>query len=348
MKIEQTQVTSIEGKDVFLFTLSNDNGVQIKITNIGATVMSIVTPDRNGKPGEIVLGFDDPLTYLSPEYLNCGFFFGATVGRYANRIAGGKFSIDNKVYELEINNGPNHLHGGTGSFNTKIWDCSPFDCETRVGVSMQYVSPNMENGYPGTLTVTVTFTLTQDGSLLINYQAKTDKKTVLNLTNHSYFNLAGTGNVLDTEVTMKAAKYTPKDDVCIPTGEVASVKDTPLDFLLPHKIGDRIYMYEDGYDHNLIIDGTQGELREAASAYDSKTGRTLLFSTTEPGFQFYTAYYLGGQFSRGDIKFDRFAGFCFEAQHYPDSPNKPNFPSALLKPGETYTQTTIYKFGVRE
>ena len=347
METVQSKITTVDGKDVFLFSLSNDNGMTVKITNIGATITSIVTPDKDGKPGETVLGFDDPMTYLSPEYLGYGFFFGATVGRYANRIANGKFSIDNKTYELEINNGPNHLHGGSGSFNTKIWDAQTFDGEGRTGVKMQYVSPNMENGYPGTLTVTVSFCLKNNNELSINYQAKTDKKTVLKLTNHSYFNLAGTGNILPTEVSMHAAKYTLRDDTNIPTGEVESVKNTALDFILPHKIGDRIYQFEDGYDHNLIIDGTEGILRPAAEAYDPRSGRTLEFLTTEPGFQFYTAYYLNGAYSRGDLKFDRFAGFCFEAQHFPDSPNKPNFPSTLLKPGETYTQTTIYRFGVK-
>ncbi len=348
MKIDQTKVATVGGKDVYLFTLTNDSGMEVKITNIGATITSIVTLDKDGKPGEIVLGFDDPLKYLDPEYLSHGFFFGATVGRYANRIAGGKFTIDNKTYELEINNGPNHLHGGSGSFNTKIWDAQTFDSDERIGVKMQYVSPNMENGYPGTLSVTVTFCLRNNNELSISYQATTDKKTVINLTNHSYFNLAGKGNVLSTEVSMHAAKYTPKDDFNIPTGDVDSVKGTALDFILPHKIGDRIYQFEDGYDHNLVIDGTEGILRPAAEAYDAQSGRTLEFLTTEPGFQFYTAYYLGGEYSRGDLKFDRFAAFCFEAQHYPDSPNKPNFPSALLKPGETYTQTTIYRFGVKK
>lgn len=347
MKTDQIRVATVEGKDVFLFTLANDNGMVVKITNIGATITSILTPDKDGKTGEVVLGFDDPMMYLAPEYLRCGFFFGATVGRYANRIAGGKFSIDNKTYELEVNNGPNHLHGGAGSFNTKVWDAQTFDGEGRTGVKMQYVSPNMENGYPGTVTVIVSFCLKNNNELSINYQAKTDKKTVVNLTNHSYFNLAGAGNILGTEVAMHAARYTPKDEFNIPTGDVDSVKGTALDFILPHKIGDRIYQYEDGYDHNLVIDGTEGVLRPAAEAYDERSGRTLEFQTTEPGFQFYTAYYLGGEFGRGGLKFDRFGGFCFEAQHYPDSPNKPNFPSALLSPGETYTQTTIYRFGVR-
>lgn len=348
MKTDQSKIATLDGKDVFLFTLANDNGMVVKITNIGATITSVVTLDKDGKPGEVVLGFDDPMKYLDPEYLSHGFFFGATVGRYANRIGKGKFNIDNKTYELEINNGPNHLHGGTGSFNTKIWDAQVFDGDGRTGVKMQYVSPNMENGYPGTLTVTVSFCLKNDNELNISYQAKTDKKTVLNLTNHSYFNLAGEGNILSTEVSMHAAKFTVRDETNIPTGEVESVKGTALDFILPHKIGDRICQFEDGYDHNLIIDGTEGILRPAAEAYDARSGRTMEFLTTEPGFQFYTAYYLGGEYSRGGLSFDRFAAFCFEAQHFPDSPNKPNFPSTLLKPGETYTQTTIYRFGVRK
>lgn len=348
MNLQQNKVATVEDKDVLLFTLSNDNGMTVKITNIGATITSIVTPDKDGNPGEVVLGFDDPMMYLDPEYLANGFFFGATVGRYANRIAEGKFSIDNKSYQLEINNGPNHLHGGTGSFNTKIWTSSVIEGEDSVGVKMQYVSPNMENGYPGTLTTNVTFCLNNNNELNISYQAKTDKKTILNLTNHSYFNLAGKGNVLGTEVTFHASKFTPKDENNIPTGEIESVKDTMLDFILPHKIGDRINHSDDGYDHNLIIDGSEGMLRPAAEAYDPISGRTLDFLTTEPGFQFYTAYYLGGQYSRAGLVYDRFAAFCLEAQHYPDSPNKKEFPSPLLKPGETYTQTTIYRFGVRK
>ncbi len=347
MNLLQNKVASVDNKDVCVFTLVNDSGMTVKITNIGATIMSIIAPDRDGVGGEVVLGFDDPMEYLSPDYLSHGFFFGATVGRFANRIAEGKFSIDNKVYQLEINNGPNHLHGGSGSFNTKVWSPAEIKGEDRVGVKMQYVSPNMENGYPGTLTVTVSFCLNNNNELTISYQAKTDKKTVLNLTNHSYFNLAGRGDVLGTVVSMHASKYTPKDVNNIPTGEISSVKDTMLDFIMPHKIGERIYQADDGYDHNLVIDGTEGLLRPAAEAYDERSGRTLEFLTTEPGFQFYTAYYLGGEFSRGDFQFNRFGAFCFEAQHYPDSPNKPGFPSPLLRPGETYTQTTIYKFGVK-
>ena len=352
MKIEKKLLEQTDGSQggghIEVFELKNDNGMTVVLTNIGATIMSIRTPDKDGNAGEVVLGFDDAKTYLSEEYLKHGYFFGATVGRYANRIGGAKFSIDSKTYELEVNNGPNHLHGGTGSFNTKIWSADPFEADGRVGVKMHYVSPNMENGYPGTLTVTVVFTLMADNELRINYQATTDKKTIVNLTNHSYFNLSGAPTILDTEVSMAASRYTPMDETNIPTGEVESVKNSPMDFILPHRIGDRIALLENGYDHNYIIDGTQGELRKAAEAYDVRSGRTLTFLTTEPGFQFYTAYYLGGEYQREGLRYGSYAAFCFEAQHFPDSPNKKQFPTTVLKPGETYTQTTIYRFGVRK
>lgn len=347
MEVIKKSFGEIGQQPVLLFELKNDKNMSVAITNIGATIISIKTPDKNGNVGEIALGFDDPKMYLDEQYLADSFFFGATVGRYANRIKDGKFSIDSKVYELEVNNGPNHLHGGNGSFNTKFWSAEPFEGENRIGVKMSYVSPHMENGYPGELSVSVVFTLTNANELIINYQAKTDKKTVLNLTNHSYFNLRGNGDVFDTKVQMQADKYTPKDDNNIPTGELESVKGTPLDFSIERTIGERIHMFDDGYDHNYVINGVQGELRKAASAWDEVSGRSLEFFTTEPGFQFYTAYYLNGRYSRGDFKYNQFAGFCFEAQHFPDSPNQPSFPTTLLKPGEVYSQTTQYKFGIR-
>jgi len=347
MKVSKISAGHVGTNEVFVYELTSDNGTSVKLTNIGATITSIRTADKNGKFGEIVLGFDDPKQYLDPTYLADSFFFGATVGRFANRIAEGKFTLDGKTYELEVNNGPNHLHGGTGSFNTKFWTSEEFESDTRVGVKMSYVSPNMENGYPGQLTVIVVFTLTNDNKLQINYQAKTDKPTILNLTNHSYFNLKGEGDVFDTKILMHASSYTPKDETNIPDGEIETVKGTPLDFTLEHSIGERVHMYEDGYDHNLVIDGNAGELRIAAEAYEPTSGRTLAFYTTEPGFQFYTAYYLNGRYSRGPLKFNQFTGFCFEAQHYPDSPNKPQFPTVVLRPGETYTQTTVYQFGTK-
>lgn len=347
MNITKTSAGLVEGQEAFLYELTADNGTAVKLTNIGAIIMSIRTADKNGKLGEIALGFDDPMTYIDPEYLASGMFLGATVGRYANRIKAGKFSIGNKVYELETNNGPNHLHGGTGSFHTKIWNSEEFSAEGRVGVKMSYVSANMENGYPGELTVTVVFTLNNNNELQLNYQATTDKTTILNLTNHSYFNLKGEGDILDTKLVMHASNYTPTDETLIPLGKIESVKGTMVDFTLEHSIGERVHMSDDGYDHNFVIDGNAGELRLAAEAYEETSGRTLALLTTEPGFQFYTGYWLNGNYSRGPLKFGSFGGFALEAQHYPDSPNQKEFPTTLLKPGETYTQTTVYRFGTK-
>lgn len=347
MNITKTSAGMVGDQEALVYELTADNGTSVKITNIGATIMSIKTPDRNGKLGEIVLGFDDPKMYISPEYLADSFYFGCTVGRYANRIKKGRFTLNNKTYELEINNGENHLHGGVNSFNTKFWQSDEFTGEDRVGVKMSYVSPHMENGYPGELTVTVVFTLTNNNELQLNYMAKTDRKTVLNLTNHSYFNLRGEGDIFDTKVIMNAGNYTPVDEGCIPLGTVESVKGTPLDFSLEHTIGERLHMYEIGYDNNLVIDGKPGELRQAVECHEETTGRTLTMLTTEPAFQFYTSHYLNGKYSRGPLKFAQYCGFALEAQHYPDSPNNKSFPSTELKPGETYTQTTIYRFGVK-
>lgn len=347
MKVEKKQCGVVDGKPIMLFTITNDHNTQVSITNAGSTITSIRTADRNGKMDEIVLGFDDPMMYLSPEYRANNFFFGATVGRFANRIAEGRFAIDSKTYELEVNCGPNTLHGGTDSFHTKVWDADTFESDAIAGVKMHYVSAHMENGYPGELDVNVVFSLNQQNELKISYQAKTDKKTVINLTNHSYFNLRSGGDVLGTRVLMQASQYTPMDETNIPTGEIESVKDTPLDFTVERKIGDRVHMLDDGYDHNYVVNGVQGELRLAAEAYDEETGRTLTFFTTEPGFQFYSSHYLDGSFERNGFRFDQYCGFCFEAQHYPDSPNKPQFPTSLLKPGETYTQTTVYRFGTK-
>lgn len=347
MKVEKKQYGEANGKAVYLFTVTNDNNTSVSITNVGSTITSIRTADKNGKLGEIVLGFDDPMTYLCDKYMNNTFFFGATIGRFGNRIAKARFTLEGKQYELEANDGQNHLHGGINSFHTKIWDAEPFEGKDSVGVKMHYVSPNMENGYPGELDVNVVFTLNNDNELKLSYQATTDKTTIVNLTNHSYFNLRGKGDILDTRMLMQATQYTPIDDCTIPTGEIASVKDTPLDFTLEHKIGERLHMFEIGYDHNYILGGVQGELRLAAEAYDEESGRTLAFSTTEPAFQFYTGHYLNGTWSRGDLNFAQYHAFCLEAQHCPDSPNQPQFPTTTLKPGETYSQTTVYKFGVK-
>lgn len=347
MKISQQVSGQVDGQDVFLYELCNPRQTVVKITNVGATITSIQTVDRTGTPGEISLGFDDPLYYLSDAYLADCPYLGATVGRYANRIKHGKFTLDGVPYQLEINNGNNHLHGGVRSFPTKIWKSEPFEDVGRVGVKMRYTSPHMENGYPGNLSVEVIFTLTQENELVIDYSASTDKSTHINLTNHSYFNLKGDGStVLDHNLVLYANYFTPKDGEGIPTGQIVQVNDSPLDFRMPRKIGERITEFADGYDHNFVVNGLLGELRPAARAWEDSTGRTLDFFTTEPGFQLYTGHYLSGHHSRNGIAFGQYTGFCLEAQHYPDSPNVDAFPSTLLKPDEMYTQTTVYKFGV--
>lgn len=344
MKITKQSAGFIGDNEVLLYVLEADNGTVVKITNIGATITSIRTADKNGNIDEVALGFDDPKQYLDEAYQNNCLFFGATVGRFANRIGGAKFTLDGKTYELEQNDGLNTLHGGVRSFHAKFWQSESFETADRVGVKMSYVSPNMENGYPGELTVNVAFTLNNSNELSISYKATTDKPTVVNLTNHSYFNLRGHGDILDTHVLMQATQTTERDDTNIPTGEIVTVKGTPLDFTLEHKIGERVHMFDDGYDHNYVLGGIAGELREAAQAWDEESGRKLIFSTTEPAFQFYTGHYLNGLHQRGNLKFNQYCGFCLEAQHYPDSPNKENFPTTVLRPGETYAQTTIYKF----
>ena len=347
MKISQQIMGQVEGKDVFLFELRNPRQTVVKITNVGATITSIQTVDRSDVSAEIALGFDDPLYYISDAYLNDYPYLGATVGRYANRIKHGKFSIDGVDYQLEINNGNNHLHGGVKSFPTKIWNCESFEEVGRVGVKMSYLSPDMENGYPGNLKVEVIFTLTQENELVLDYKATTDKATHVNLTNHTYFNLQGYGNkIFDHNLVLYANLFTPKDNEGIPTGQIVQLNDSPLDFRMPRKIGERVGEFADGYDHNFVVTGLIGELRPGARAWEDTTGRTLDFFTTEPGFQFYTGHYLSDAHKRKGIPMGPYTGFCLEAQHYPDSPNVESFPSTLLRPGQTYTQTTVYKFGV--
>ncbi len=267
-----------------------------------------------------------------------------TIGRYANRIAKGKFTLFGEDHELVINNGPNSLHGGPTGFHARVWDAFQPDSST---VVFSYTSKDGEENFPGNLKVEVTFTLTQENELVIDYAASTDQATHVNLTNHSYFNLKGDGSkVLDHNLVLYANYFTPKDDEGIPTGQIVQVNDSPLDFRMPRKIGERIGEFADGYDHNFVVNGLVGELRPAARAWEDTTGRTLDFFTTEPGFQLYTGHYLSGQHSRNGIAFSQYTGFCLEAQHYPNSPNVEAFPSTLLNPGDVYSQTSVYKFGV--
>ncbi len=332
-----------DGQEVDLYTLANINGIIARITNYGAILVSLEVPDKNGKPADITLGFDTLDGYI-PRHP----YFGATVGRYANRIGGAKFKLNDIEYTLETNNGPNHLHGGIKGFDKVMWKLEDIKAESdKALLKLSYLSKDGEEGYPGNLACTVTYTLTKDGELKISYEAETDKATVLNLTNHSYWNLAGQGNgdILGHELMFNADKYTPVDEGLIPTGEIRSVKDSPMDFTKPMTIGSRIGQVEGGYDHNYVLKSGGGTLALCARVSESNSGRIMEIHTTEPGVQFYTGNFLDGSITGKSGKvYKKHYGFCLETQHFPDSPNKPDFPSVVLKPGDKYTTVTVHKF----
>jgi aldose 1-epimerase len=338
-----------DGTPVDLYTLTNSKGVRVAITNYGGIVVSLFTPDRNGNSGDIVLGFE-----RLEDYLKGHPYFGAIIGRYGNRIAKGRFTLDGVEYKLAQNNGENHLHGGLVGFDKKVWKARDFVDAEGQHLELRYTSPDGEEGYPGNLDVTVTYSLNEQNQLRIDYVATTDKPTVVNLTNHSYFNLAGEGDILGHLLRLNADYFTPVDAGLIPTGELRPVKGTPFDFTEPTPIGARIEQddeqlrYGRGYDHNFVLRGGGGSLAEAAEVYEPKTGRVLRVLTTEPGVQFYTGNFLDGTL-RGKYGrvYHRRTGFCLETQHFPDSPNKPHFPSTVLRPGQTYRSTTIYEFSAR-
>ncbi|MFZ4506436.1 MAG: aldose epimerase family protein [Fimbriimonas sp.] len=350
--VSVTPFGTFNGSPVKLFTLMNDNGVTVKITNFGATITSISVPDKAGNFDDVVLGFDSVDGYAAANNP----YFGCTVGRYANRIAKGKFTLDGKPYRLAINNKPNSLHGGPEGFHRRIWSATGFKKQSDVGVTMTYVSRHMEEGFPGTLTVKVTFTLNSANAIQIDYEATTDRATVLNLTNHSYFNLngAGSGPILDHLLQINADRFTPIDTTSIPLGNLALVAGTPFDFRAPQPIGARIESKHvqiqngKGYDHNFVIRKAPAPLKMAAQAYSPKTGRVLTVMTTEPGVQLYTGNFLDGKVIGKDQKPYNFrSAFCLETQHFPDSPNQPRFPTTVLRPGKTYKQTTFFAFGIR-
>jgi len=333
-----------------LYTLKNSHGVEVRAMNYGGIIQSIRVPDRNGKFADIVLGHDTSEGYMpNPPYL------GAIVGRYANRIANGTFTLDGKTYTLLKNDGPNTLHGGTTrTFDKVIWDTQPLNDKN--SVLFEYVSKDGEEGFPGNMRVKVTYTLTDSNELVIDYEATTDKASPINVSQHSYFNLKGEGNgdILDHELMLNADKFTPVDKNLIPTGELRPVKGTPFDFTKPMKIGARIDdNYEQlvlghGYDHNFIINRKGEGMTLAARVYEPSTGRVLEVSTTQPGVQFYSGNFLDGSVTGKDGHvYKRRFGFCLETQHYPDSPNHPDFPNTILKPGETFHQKTIFKFSAK-
>ncbi len=336
-----------DGTEVDLFTLKNANGTLAKVITYGTILTELHVSDARGKLGDVVLGFDNLDQYLAGHP-----YFGCTVGRVANRIAAGRFTLDGQEYRLALNDGPNHLHGGLRGFDKAIWRGEPAATQDGVAVKFSYVSKDGEEGYPGTLSVTVTYTLTNADELRLDYAAETDKATPVNLTNHSYFNLAGDGDVLGHILKLNASSYTPVDDKLIPTGEISSVRGTPLDFTVETAIGSRIDQLTNtprGYDHNFILDGGGGKLAPAARLEEPRTGRIMEIYTTEPAIQFYTGNFLDGSLKgKRGIVYVKHAGFCLEADHFPDSVNRPGFPSVILRPGETYRQTTVHKFSTRQ
>ncbi|RKY08029.1 MAG: galactose-1-epimerase [Planctomycetota bacterium] len=333
-----------DGQAVDFYVLKNANGAMAKIINYGAIVTELCMPDKNGEMADVVCGFETLAEYEAGHP-----HFGAIVGRYGNRIAKGKFTLEGKEYTLATNNGENHLHGGDVGFDKKVWAAEAVETGNSVGVKLTYVSVDGEEGYPGTLTSTVVYELTNNNELKIDYKATTDKATVVNLTHHGYFNLGGhdSGDILDHVMMIAADRYTPVDDGLIPTGELAPVAETVMDFTKPTAIGARIKdVAGGGYDHNYVLNSQDGSMALAARVSEPETGRVMEVYTTEPGIQFYTGNFLDGSKKGKGAVYNKHAAFCLETQHYPDSPNKPEFPSVVLKPGETYTHTTVYKFTV--
>jgi aldose 1-epimerase len=336
-----------DGTAIEAYTVHNSQGASAKFITYGATLTELHMKDKQGQLGDVVFGFDDLQGYLGNHP-----YFGATVGRYANRIAKGTFTLDGQTYHLPINNPPNSLHGGDQGFSRRVWKAEPVKRPDGAGVRFTYLSKDGEEGYPGNLTVSVTYLLTDKNELKIDYEAQTDKDTVVNLTNHSYFNLSGsgTGDILKYVLYLNADKYTPVDSTLIPTGEIASVAGTSLDFRKPTAIGARIAEIKGigGYDHNFVLNGQMGTLRIAARVSDPDSGREMEVWTTEPGVQFYSSIGLNGSIKgKGGVAYQKYGAICLETQHYPDSPNHPNFPSTELKPGQHFHSETVYKFSAK-
>ena len=343
--------TTPDGQAVDIYTMSNAQGMEVRAITYGGIITSIKVPDKDGKFDDVALGFDGLEGYLKNPP-----FFGAIIGRYGNRIGKGRFILDGKTYTLAINNKPNHLHGGTKGFDKVVWKAESFKKNDAAGVIFTHTSPDGDEGYPGTLSLKVTYTLTQRNEIEVDYEATTDKATPLNMTQHTYFNLAGDGSrdVLDHLMTIRASRYTPVDSTLIPTGELASVEGTPFDFRTAAAIGARIgakdtqIEYGKGYDHNFVLDRTGDGLVPAAHVEELTTGRVLDVSTTEPGMQFYTGNFLDGTLTgKAGHVYKQRMGFCLETQHFPDSPNKPAFPSTIVRPGETYRSKTVFAFSVK-
>ncbi|CAN7270544.1 galactose mutarotase [Pseudoduganella sp. LjRoot289] len=334
-----------DGRAVKLYTLSNRNGITAKITNYGGIVTELHVPDREGRLADVTHGFDSVLPY-------CGDvpYFGALIGRYGNRIKLGRFELDGRTVQLDVNNGANHLHGGALGFHKQLWDATPFVAPDAVGITLKYLSVDGEQGYPGNLSVEVVYELNDANELRVRYTAVTDQATPVNLTQHAYFNLAGQGDILGHELTIQADRYTPIDAESIPLGELPPVAGTPFDFRTPHAIGARINADDAqlknglGYDHNWVLNNQSGELGLAATLRDPLSGRVLELFTREPGLQFYSGNFLDGSLKGKGRSYEYRSGICLEPQHYPDSPNHPEWPSTILRPGETYFTESLYRF----
>jgi aldose 1-epimerase len=340
-----------DNREVLQYTLTNKAGLSMQVITYGATIRSLQVPDRTGKMADVVLGYD-----ALQGYENGTSYFGAIVGRYGNRIGKGKFQLDGKQYQLAVNDGENHLHGGKIGFNKVLWQAKILSDSPEPALELQYVSKDGEEGYPGTVTLKVTYTLTDKNELRINYEGTTDQPTILNPTQHSYFNLSGSfaNTILDHVLTIEADRFTPVDKGLITTGQLTEVSNTPMDFRTPTAIGARIndqyeqLIFGKGYDHNWVLRGNAGQLRKAVEVYEPKSGRLMTMLTDQPGVQFYSGNFLDGMAQgKNGVAYQQRTGLCLEAQAYPDTPNKPQFPSVTLRPGQVYRQTTIYQFSTK-
>ena len=332
-----------DGRPVSLFTLENQQGIKARISDYGGTLVSLMVPDRYGKLNDVVLGFDEFEPYLGPH--PC---FGTLIGRFGNRVGHGRFSLDGTEYVLATNNGPHHLHGGRQGFDKKLWQAEDVSLGDTDALKLSYLSPDGEEGYPGNLSVEATFSLGPENGLRIDYHATTDMPTVVNLTHHAYFNLRGEGDIRDHELQLMCSQYTPVDESGLPTGKIASVKGTPLDFQHGHKIGDRLdhpdLKGRQGFDHNFVVDKWDGSEAFIARVYEPESGRVMEVRTTQPGVQLYTSNFLSNVVGKDGVIYQPYQALCLETQHFPDSPNQPGFPSTVLRPGESYRHSVLYSF----
>ena len=335
-----------DGQEVQLFTLTGNNGLEVKITNYGIIITTIIMPDKNGVRENIVCGFNKLEDYFSKDYLGSYPYFGAIIGRFGNRIANGHLEIEGKTYKLAVNNGPNHLHGGKTGFDKRLWDAKPYQTDEVAGVEFTYLSPHLEENYPGNLQVRCICSLTAANELVLEYVAETDQTTVINLTNHTYFNLTGgKENILNHELKLEATKMTEMVEQ-IPTGKIQDTKNTPFDFSEFKTFAKDLDQLPTGYDDNFVLDNETGELKYTGTLREKKSGRKVEVFTSQPGMQLYTGYWIPELVIDGEKKFGSYSGVALETQHYPDSVHQPHFPSTLLKPGEKYNEKTIYKFSL--